>query len=319
MLLDFYKKYKKKCIQLGKATYFDSNRDFNLHLIFLIVLVKIKNDALVDRANSIAFNLTLSIFPFVIFLFTLIPYFQIDHLEEDLFAQLDAILPAAIHSFVTTTIYDIINRPRSGLLSFGFIATLYTATNGIVAFMDAFNRSYRIKEKRNFLYKRLLATFLTFLLTVFLILTTVLLVVGSFILDKLIETGWLSQDFLYYSIQALRFVVSFLILFLSISILYYLAPAQKISWRRFSLGAILATTLCMLASILFSYYISYFNTYNKLYGSIGTVIGFMFWLFVISLMILVGFELNVSIEKARKIANRKKMQRIRYQKGSARP
>jgi len=137
------------------------------------------------------------------------------------------------------------------------------------------------------------------------LLTIILIIVGEHILSFMILREWLSQDFSSYSIKTLRYLVAFLIILLTISMLYRFAPALKIPWRTYGVGAVLASLFCVIVSIGFSYYINYFNTYNKLYGSIGTFIGFMFWLFAISLVILFGFEINVSIEKARKIAIRR--------------
>jgi membrane protein len=286
-------------------TYFRKTPEFNLHLILGIFFSKIQKDAVPDRASGIAFNLTLAIFPFVIFLFTLIPYLQIPDLEERIFTELNAIVPNGIYAFIDTTIYDVVSKQRGGLLSFGFVAALFAATSGTIGFMDAFSRSQRIIDKRNFIKKRITALSLTLIFTVLLLLTIILIIVGEYLLNFLIFHDLMSQDGLYYSIQILRYIVAFLIILLTLSMLYRFAPALKIPWRTYGVGAILASFSCVLVSVGFSSYIGYFNTYNKLYGSIGTFIGFMFWLFVISLVILFGFEINVSIEKARKIAVRR--------------
>ena len=285
--------------------YFRKNPEFNLYLILGIFFSKIQKDAVPDRASGIAFNLTLAIFPFVVFLFTLIPYLQIPDLEERIFTELNAIVPNGIYAFIDTTIYDVVSKQRGGLLSFGFVAALFAATSGTIGFMDAFTRSQRIIDRRNFIHKRITALTLTLIFTILLILTMVLIIVGEYLLNFLIFHDLMSQDGLYYSIQILRYIVAFLIILLTLSMLYRFAPALKIPWRTYGVGAILASLFCVLVSVAFSSYISYFNTYNSLYGSIGTFIGFMFWLFVISLVILFGFEINVSIEKARKIAIRR--------------
>ncbi len=287
------------------SVHFRKNPEFNLYLILEIFFSKIQKDAVPDRASGIAFNLTLAIFPFVIFLFTVIPYLQIPDLEERIFTELNAIVPNGIYAFIDTTIYDIVSKQRGGLLSFGFVAALFAATSGTIGFMDAFSRSQRIIDKRNFIKKRITALSLTLIFTVLLLLTIILIILGEDLLNFLIFKNILSQDGLYYSIQILRYVVGYLIILLTLSMLYHFAPAHKIPWRTYGVGAILASLSCVLVSIGFSSYISYFNTYNRLYGSIGTFIGFMFWLFAISLVILFGFEINVSIEKARKIAARR--------------
>ncbi|MCC5944106.1 MAG: YihY/virulence factor BrkB family protein [Bernardetiaceae bacterium] len=291
--------------RLEKVPLSRRNRHYNLWLVLAIFTQKVVKDNILDRAYSVAFNLTLAIFPFVIFLFTLIPYIPIENLDDRIFTELRAIMPYGIYRFIDTTLQDIVSRPRAGLLSFGFFVATFAATSGVVAFMNAFNYSYRIHGKRGVIKQRFIALGLTIAFSLVLLLTTVLLVVGEQILALLLYEQILTQDLLYYSIQIMRYLVSIIAIYFVISLLFYIGPDEKIRWNLFSKGVILATILTVLGALLFSTYISYFGTYNKLYGSIGTFIGFMLWLFLTSYIILIGFELNVSLDKAHRIAARK--------------
>src|SRR5690606_20514800 len=139
-----------------------------------------------------------------------------------------------------------------------------------------------------------------------LFVAVILLVVGQAILIKVKDMGLLTQDLLYFALVSSRFAVIVIVFFISISCIYYIAPAVHDRWRFFSAGAFFATGLSLAVSYSFSFYISNFGTYNKLYGSIGAMIAFMVWLFLLSVIILSGFELNASIDKA----NRLNTQRI---------
>ncbi len=272
-------------------------------LLLQILVRKFRSDEIAPRANAVAFNLTLSVFPAVIFLFTLIPYIPIPQLDTRIMVFLGQVLPAGIYAEIATTIYDIVSRPRGNLLSLGFLFALFAATNGMMAIMDAFNRSYRTRERRSFLRTRLVATALTVMLVLVLFLAVVLLIVGNVALE------WIAAHDVYHLlddqvsvalISLLQYAVVFFVFFTGLSTIYYVAPAIHERWNFFSIGALVAAVLCIAVTHAFSYYITNFASYNKLYGSIGTFIGLMIWFLLLSFIILAGFEVNVSIDEARR-------------------
>ncbi|MES2734180.1 MAG: YihY/virulence factor BrkB family protein [Bacteroidota bacterium] len=293
----FYKRIKSTL----ERTYI-GNKSTNLYRILTILAAKLGRDDIDQRANAVAFNLTLSIFPAIIFLFTLIPYIPIPHLDKQIMDFLSDVLPKGIYRDAAATIQDIISRPRGNLLSLGFVLALYAATNGMVALMTAFNRTYRTTENRTFIKKRLVAVVLTFALAFVLFLSILLLIVGEIVLDWIVTESLINEDFTYYLILILRYIIVFLSFFGMVSFIYYLAPSIHKRWRFFSLGSIVASSLGIIITQLFSYYFSNFASYNKLYGSIGTIIAFMIWIYLISIIILLGFELNASVDEAKKTA-----------------
>lgn len=254
-----------------------------------------KNDEINTRASAVAFNFTLAIFPALIFLFTLIPYIPIPDLYEKISELISDI---AVLERLDQTIQDIISKPRAQLLSFSVLLSLYLATNGMIALMQAFNKIYRTIEKRGFLKTWTIAVSLTVLLSTSLFLAISLLIVGQFILKFLTENGFLTQDLVILAIFALRFIVIFITFLLVLSTIYYFAPALHEKWKFISPGSLVATILTMLVSYLFSFYVGNFDSYNKLYGSIGTMIALMVWLYLVSMIILSGFEINASLEQA---------------------
>ena len=291
---ELYRKLKHKSDNI-----YLHDRKTSLSKVLRILMRKIQKDELDARANAVAFNFTLSVFPALIFLFTLIPYIPIDNLDKQIMLLLGQVLPKGIYVEAAATIEDIVSRPRGNLLSIGFILTLYVATNGVIALMNAFNRSYRTGERRSFLKKRFIAVSITFLLAFVLFMAILLLIIGNIVLNLLIEYHILTDSLSFYAISFLQYIVVFLVFFTAISFIYHLAPSVSRRWRFFSVGSILAAILCIVITHVFSFYISNFATYNKLYGSIGTFIGLMIWLYLLSLTLLLGFEINASIDEAR--------------------
>ncbi len=269
-----------------------------IHLPELIKLLfsQIQKDDLSSKANDMAFNFLLSVFPGIIFLFTLIPYIPIPDMTAKVMGYLPGLMPQSLYDTVATTIYDIIAHPRSGLLSLGFILALYSAMNGVNSMMEAFNKCYHASEKRSFITKRLYALMLTIVLTFVLILSTILLLIGEVVLGFIISKGILYDHLSIILINITRYGTVIITLYISIAAIYRWGPSAGKHWHFLSYGAALATILIIIASTGFSYYLSNFATYNKLYGSIGTLIALMLWMMIISFVILIGFELNACID-----------------------
>ena len=278
-------------------------RGVSLYDIIVVFFEKLRNDELVTRANGVAFNFTLSIFPAIIFIFTLIPYIQIPQLpdlNDQVMSFLQDWMPASMYDVAASTIEDIISNRRGGLLSFGFVFSLFLATNGMVSLMKAFNKCYRTVESRNFWKSRFIATSLTIMLALVLFLAMLLLVIGQQIIIFLENAEWIYidiKDYVFYLVIGLRFIVLFFIFLIAISSIYYLAPAVHDRWKFFTPGSLTATLLSLGVTFAFTYYINNFGAYNKFFGSIGVLIALMVWLSILSLILLIGFEINASIDK----------------------
>ncbi len=282
-----------------KRIYF-GDKGLSLYLVMAIFIKKLKNNDLQVKASAVAFNFTLAIFPAILFVFTLVPYLPIQDLREQIIAFFDDLTPNSMNTTIRETVVDIISKPRGNLLSFGFLSALYLASNGVNALIDAFNSCYHgAVKKRNFFVKRGVATMLTFLLSFILFFTIVALISGRVILDSLVSYNLLDENYIYYMIDVFRYLVVILMFFSGTSALYYFAPSIPRRWSFMSPGSILATTLIIGFSIGFSFYIDNFSTYNKLYGSIGVMLGVMLWLLAISYVLLIGFEVNSTIDVAK--------------------
>jgi membrane protein len=287
-----------------RAVRFKNHEGVSLYKIVKIFLKNLQDDEVMDRANGVAFNFILAIFPAIIFLFTLIPfvtnYFPEVNTESimDFFSEL---IPASMYEIAATTILDIVSNQRGGLLTLGFVFAMYLSTNGMMALMRAFNACYKTIENRSGLKTRLIATALTFNMTIVLFLAIILLVVGQFVLDYLLSYNieWFDLDaYTVYMLFILRFVVIFIVFMLSISTIYYFGPSIHYNWRFFSIGSLVATLLILAVSYGFSYYVTNFGTYNKVYGSIGVMIAMMVYIQLITVVLLIGYEINASIHEA---------------------
>lgn len=282
-------------IKLGK-------KKIGLYDAIVIFLQKMGDDEILGRANAVAFSFTMAIFPAIIFLFTLVPYIQIFFPEvtnDQIIGFMEDLLPANLYAAADTTIHDIINKQRGGLLSFGFILTLILSTNGMNSLMAAFNACYKTKETRGFLKMRFIATMLIVILSLSVIVSIALLVVGQQLLQDYKVREFVQEVVSLDLIIVLRFVVLYLIFQIAISFIYYFAPAVHERWHFFSAGSIFSTLACLAAFFGFSFYINNFGTYNKLYGSIGVLLVLMLLLFILSLILLVGFEMNAALDKAK--------------------
>jgi len=279
---------------------FKKYEDVSLYTLVRTFFRKLQKDDTIDRANGVAFNFILAIFPAIIFLFTLIPYisqYVPSVNQQSILEFLSNLLPDTMMDAVYTTVQDIMGKTRGGLLTFGFLFSLYLATNGTMSLMRAFNACYKTNENRSGFKMRLIATALTVGLAFVLMSAIVLLVVGEILLDSAL--GLLSID--QYTVQlilTLRFVVIFIVFFVAIATIYYFGPAIHFNWKFFSVGSFIATFLCLAVSYGFSFYVSNYGTYNKLYGSIGVMIAIMVWVQLITIVLMVGYEINASVHQA---------------------
>ena len=292
-----------------KKIRFKNHENVSLYKIVKIFLHNLNNDEILDRANGVAFNFILAIFPTIIFLFTLIPYVTRLYPEintENIMQFIGDMMPPSMFEVASSTVVDIVSNQRGGLLTLGFLFAIYLSTNGMMALMRAFNACYRTIEKRGELKTRLIATGLTFNLAFVLFLAILLLIAGQLFLDytmsHLSEFRWLNLDnFTVFMLFALRFLVIFIVFFLAISTIYYFGPAIHYNWRFFSIGSVIATLSCLAVSYGFSFYITNFGTYNKVYGSIGVLIALMVWIQLVAIVLLVGYEINATIHNAIRI------------------
>ena len=264
--------------------------------VLMFFINELKDRTLVTRAQAIAFSFFLAVFPFILFAFTLIPYLPIPHLRNDLVKLINEVAPnERALDYLKSTIIDVINNPRFGLLSIGFISAIYLSTNGVITMMRSFDKNHDIYIRRTFLRERFIALKLTFLLFLVFTASIVIIIIGNLFVSWMSVHFWFLDDISKFIITLVRYSVIFLLFLYSISLIYYEGPAVAKKWRFITPGSYIATILSILISVGFSYYVKNFGNYNKIYGSLGTIIILQVWFYLNSLVLLIGFEINSSI------------------------
>ncbi len=258
----------------------------------------IVDGSITTRASAIAFSFFIALFPAIIFLFTLIPYIPIENFQTDLYLIIQQLVPQTTFDTIEETLSDIVLQQRGGLLSLGFFMALVFSTNGLASMMSAFDATIHSINRRSWVSQRLAAIVLLFILAALLTLAVALLTGGQLLINYITEHHILRDRFTIFLLVVGRWVVIILLFFFAYSFLYYMAPAKKTKWRFISAGGTLATALSIIALLGFSFYINNFSQYNKLYGSIGTLLIILLLMYLMSLILLVGFELNASIYQA---------------------
>jgi len=271
-----------------------------LYDVGLFFFRSIQNGAITTRASAVAFSFFLAIFPTMIFLFTLIPYVPIANFQEELFLLIQGILPPHTFQAVDETIKEVLTQPRGGLLSIGFFMGLIFSTNGLVSMMNAFDASLHIFESRPWYMQRLMAIVLLIILAFLLTIAVSMITIGQVLINYLDARDLLGSHFTYYLLTFGKWIVVIALFFFAYSFLYYLAPAKKTRWRFISVGGTMSTILSLIIVLGFNYYITRFSQYNKLYGSIGALLVVLLLLYLFSLVLLFGFELNASLIAARR-------------------
>lgn len=252
------------------------------------------------KASAISFMLFVAIFPGVIFLFTIIPYIPVDNFQSILMTLLQDLLPDDIFPLVERTILDILNIKHSGLLSIGFIMALYFSSSGFSSLISSFDQSINVTETRKGYQQRLISILLMLITTVIIIVLISMMAIGHDTLEWLNRKGYMQIHGTYNYLFVVRWFVLATIIYLTISIIYYVAPARRAGFRFFSLGSLLATLFLILIAWGFGFFIKYFSSHNALYGSIGTLLLLLLYIYYNAITLLVGFELNASILVAMK-------------------
>lgn len=286
-------------INLSKKVIIPGFDGMPLYKVLVFFINGVSKNSLTTRASSLAFRFFLALFPFIIFIVSIIPYIPVDNFHSELLNLLQQILPGESYSMAESTINDLVHKKHNTLLSFGFIFAFYLASNGVNSMITAFNSSYHAIKKGSFIESYLRSFLLLIILTVLMIVAIGLVIFSEMIVGYFITEGFLKGGTLIFLLHIIKYIIILLLYFLGISSLYYFGNIKNEKFRFISAGSTLATLLSILLSSGFAFYVNHFASYNKVYGSIGTLIVIMLWLYFNSLVLLIGFELNASIKHAK--------------------
>lgn len=255
----------------------------------LLFWEKIGRDDIFGFAAQLAYFFLLSIFPLLIFLVTLLPYLPVT--QNDLLMLIGDYFPDETMDFIESNLNEIMSKQNGGLLSFGIIGTIWSASNGLNAILRAFNRAYEVTESRSYFIARGIAILFTFAMIFVFLIALILHVFGKqlgFYLYTLFDMPFKFIDFWNF----IRWIFSSLIIFSIFVLLYWIGPNTKIRCIEAVPGAIFATITLAFVSLGFSYYVNNFGNYSATYGSIGAVIVLMIWFYLSGVVILLGSEIN---------------------------
>jgi membrane protein len=281
----------------SKSIYLPGFSGLALYEVVVFFKSQIQKEGLNERARAIAFSFLMAIPAATIFLCTLIPYLPVSKkLASQLLVLTKEITPNQNTSLlVTNFINDFLTKPRGGLLSFGLVVALYYASNSMIGLMRSFNRSLPAYTRRNYFENRLIAIQLTLVMIMLLIGSIVILVTQNELLKYVFRAFHIHRSSMKGVVKTLRWVVIVPLFYFSIAFIYKHAPAIHKKWRLISPGTTLAAILMIMLSFVFSIWVNKFGNYNKVYGSIGTILILMIVIYFNALILLIGFELNVSI------------------------
>ena len=268
-----------------------------LYDVVVFFIKQMRKVGLNERAAAISFNFLMAIPAGTIFLCTLLPYLPISaQITDELLSLTEDIAPndntyIAIKDFLI----DFLETPRSGLLSLGFLLAVYYASNAMMGIMRTFNKSLIYMSRRNFLESRWMAIKLTSLLILLVLVAMSMLAMQGRVLTWILEQLHIKDAATVMIIQVVRLLLLIAMFYFTIAFIYKYAPAVHKRWKLSSPGTILATFLILVTAWLFSFWVTNFGSFNKVYGSIGTILIIMLIVYINSMILLIGFELNVSI------------------------
>jgi membrane protein len=267
----------------------------SLYELLEIYIVGVAEGALSYRAAAIAFSFFMALFPFALFILNLIPYIPIEGFQADFLRFVEESVPPKTYSAIATIINDILNNSHSGLLSSGFLLSIFVMANGVNSVLGGFETSHHVIVKRGFLRQYLVALAISLLLSVLLIVTVATIVV----FEVFIQSTKI-QDVLSDSIPIMvwgRYIFLMLMILMTTSLMLKFGTKHTGKRSFISIGSVFTTILIVISSYFFGIWVVSFSKYNQLYGSIGTMLILMFYIWLNCVILLLGFELNAAVNR----------------------
>jgi membrane protein len=303
------KKFKRYAAWLFKVRHFLERfhpygfGGLNLWEISSFLIIAFSDVRTTMRSASISFRIFLAFFPAIITLFTLIPFIPVNNFQEDVFLGIKSILPGDTFQFIEGTLYDLINKKQSTLLSIGFVLMFYYASASMNAIMQAFQSSEHIEVSAHPFIVRILSFIMMLVLGIMFLLAMVLTSLSESTFLTMHEKGIIGDKGIIPFLTFGQWTISISFVYCIITILYNSGINMRIrkNWKFLNTGSIFTTVLLIVTSFGFSYFLENFAQFNKLYGSLGTLMVILIWLNLNMVILLVGFDLNALIRKKLRI------------------
>ena len=268
------------------------------HQIKLLILIieKIKKDDVFALASQLAYYLVLSFFPFMLFLMTLIGFSRFS--SNEILEGLNAILPKSVLELTQSTVREVFDNQYKGLLGISIILMIWTSASAFKAVIKSVNKSYDVTEDRSFIKISIISMLGILALASTIILALTMLVFGT-IISNYIENMYAFYKIIIILWNMFRYVFIFIVMIFIFAAIYKFAPSKKLTWKEIIPGSIFSTLGWVIVSFGFSFYINNFNSYSRFYGSFGAIFILMTWLYLISIIFILGVEINFVLEQIR--------------------
>jgi membrane protein len=300
-----YSRANRRVISWSQRIVLPGFEGFDLYQISRFFISALAEGQLITRASAIAFKLFLAFFPAVIVLLTLIPYVPIADFQAKLLTTFQDMMPMEVFRFIESTLNDLVVKKHGALLSASFVVGVYLASNSIDAILAGFSGSANVTKWHSPFKQRLLSLGLLVALAVLMVIAIPLLTFSGVAIRALSAEGHLANAFQMYALFGIKWAISVLVVIMSVSLLYNAGDPGTRRFRLVTPGALLAVVLILVISQALAFMFSNITDYNALYGSIGAILAVQLWIYLNMIAVLVGYELNSSIARARRTRSTK--------------
>jgi membrane protein len=269
----------------------------NLYQVLQFFLIGLMEGRITTRASAVCFRFILAIPPLLIVFLSVIPFVPIDNFQESIMIYLDRAMPGDTFSLVESTLDDLVNKKQETLISLSFLLTLFFSTNAVQALLDGFSHSYNLDKTHGIVLQYVRSFGLLFVFSLTIVLGVILITISGPVFQYLQDLDIIGGDVVVFFLEVAKWILVIVLFEIAISVLYRAGHSGK--WRAINAGASFATLGLIIVSSLFAWYVNNFGNYNKLYGSVGTVLVVMLWLYLNTIVLILGFEINAGIEKAK--------------------
>lgn len=291
--------YLRKIQRKFNNVFLPGLRGQSLYSVGVLFIKGMQKGFIADRAAAVAFNIFTSLFPILLIAFTIIPYIPFPNFQKELLGLIESFLPDAIWEVLETTITYIVTQKSGNWLSIGIISSLYLSSSGVDSLLRSFSRTYHDQFGRfSGLQRRLVSFLVMIVFGLLLLIALIIRISDKYVVNYIISKHVDLSDFLIFCVHAVNYLLSIFMMLLAISTLYRAAMKERKGVPIFTIGGTIATILLLLTSYLFQIYIENFSLYNVLYGSLGTVLLLVFYLYLNSMFLIVGFDINASVYAA---------------------
>ncbi len=308
-MANFLENWKNKILQsktvrkttlLAKRFQIPGFRGLTLYQVLKFIFLGLQKGRITNRAAAISFRIMLAIPPLLIVMLSLIPFIPVENFQENLLLYISKAMPESAFGLVEETLNNLVSKKQQTLISLSFLLALIYSSNSFQAILDGFSYSYNIEKPQSLLVQYLRSFALMLMVSLMVIIGMALITFTGPVVDYLTHLKIINDDFVIVIISIVKWLLIVAVFEIGISVLYRAGHTGK--WKAFNAGASFATLGLIIVSSLFAYYVNNFGNYNKLYGSVGTLLVAMLWIYFNCIVLLIGFEINTAIERAKFIA-----------------